>query len=371
MILAVSAAASAAQAQTPSFELDGRLLLDYAEQDVRSADPAVDSETVVDRYVRGARLRVDGELTERLSFRVEADVRDGGPQVNFTDAYLAYQATDEVTLRLGNFRTFSIEALTSLNDITFMNRGAYSDFVQADRTTAAEAVFTRGPWRLSAAAISDSINEADDDADSRGWVARAVFAPDIEGADSLHLAVWARGRESGPLTYRYGVRSNANIGDRLTDAGRFESDRTLGLEAAVLRGPVTVQAEYARVAVEPVGGGGDGKGVGWYLSASWFPTGDRRVYEDGEIDGVEVLRPVTDGGFGAVELAIRRDAVDLSDLPPSPRPRAGRYEAWTVGATWWLTGYTRLMANYTDANNAAPGGLVEADTFQVRAQYSF
>jgi phosphate-selective porin OprO/OprP len=358
----------------PSFEVGGRLILDAAEQEIDSTAPGVASGSLSDRYIRTARLQLEGELTERLSFEVEAGVRDGGPEVNFEDLYLQYQASDALTLRLGNFRTFSLEALTSLNDVTLMSRGAFYDLIGGDRAASAEAVLTGERWRLSAAGVSDSINESDDDEDSRGFVVRGVFNPDVPGLDVAHLGAWARGRNAGPGSIRYAVRNNTNIGPRVTDAGaRFASDRTIALEAAAVRGSFSVQSEYAWLEPERFGGGSTGQAEGWYAFMSWFPTGERRQYEDGEFDGPEVLRPVTRGGPGAVELALRRDEVDLSDFAAGPAgpPRAGRYGAWTLGATWYPVDGVRFMANYTAARNDLPSGQVDVDTLQVRAQYAF
>jgi phosphate-selective porin OprO/OprP len=361
------------RAQAIEVELGGRLLLDYAEQDIRSGDPDVRSRTITDRYVRAARLKAEGELNERWSFAVEADVRDGGPQVNFQDVYLRYQASEAVALRLGAFRTVSLEGLTSLNHLTFMNRGAFADLIQGDRTSALELQWSGDRWRLSAAAISDNINEADDDEDSRGWTVRAAWAPKVEALDVAHLGAWARARDAGSGAYRYSARSNASIGPRLTDSGsRFQSDRTVGVEAAVVRGPVSLQAEHAWLEAERAGGGPDGTTAGWYAFASWFVTGERRRYEDTAFTAPSIRRPVTKGGPGAFELALRRDEADVSDLALGPAtPRAGRYLAWTAGATWYPVKGFRFMANYTLGEHEAPGGSIDADTLQVRAQYNF
>jgi phosphate-selective porin OprO/OprP len=362
-----------AQAQ-PTFDLGGRLLLDYAEQEIDSSAPGVSSGSMSDRYVRAARLRVGGKLTERLSYRVEAGVRDGGPQVNFEDVYLRYQPSEALGFRLGNFRTFSLEALTSLNDTTLMSRGAFYDLIQADRTTAAEAVLTGRGWRLSAAAISDSINESDDDEDSRGWVGRGVWNPKTQAADVVHLGAWARARDAGPGTYRYAVRNNANIGSRYTDAGaRFSSDQGFGLEGAIVRGSLSFQGEYARLDPERSDPGPSGRAEGWYATASWFPTGERRLYDDGAFDGPKILRPINERGPGALELALRRDEVDLSDFarPPLSTSRAGRYAAWTAGVTWYPLDGFRFLANYTAGENDLPAGRVDVETVQVRAQYAF
>jgi phosphate-selective porin OprO and OprP len=106
---------------------------------------------------------------------------------------------------------------------------------------------------------------------------------------------------------------------------------------------------------------------------------------------------VTAGGFGAVELGVRYDVVDLSELKTvrrftsglltedivTPVDRGGEYQAWTVGATWYPFPYVRFMANYTMAENDNPQWAnpftdvlsadrdVDVDTLQFRAQFDF
>lgn len=369
-VLAVAAVPAYARADV---EFGGRLLMDVVGQSVESSDPAIAGGDFSDRFIRTARLSVEGGLGERWSFELEAGVRDGGPQVAFEDVRLEYRVDERTALTLGNFRTFSLEALTSLNDITFMSRGAFHDLVQADRTTALELRTGGDAWGVSVAAISDSINEVDDDEDTRGLVARVRLSPSF-GEDRLHLAAWSRLRESGGTTrYRYRVRNNTAFGERYTDTRAvFGSDRAAGIEAAWTRGPLSVQGEAAVLDPDRVDGGPDGRAWGGYAFVSWFVTGETRAYEDGAFDGPTVRRPLGRGGAGAVELALRRDVVDLSDFAPASGPtRAGRHRSWTLGANWYADARWRVMLNAVRSTNDAAGGPVRVDTLQARVQYAF
>lgn len=370
--IGAAAVAGAAEAQVTA-EFGGRLLLDAVTQEVDSDDPRIASGRFGDQFVRTARLSVEGDLGERWSYEVEAGVRDGGPAVTFEDVVLEYRIDDRTALRLGNFRTFSLEALTSLNDVTFMSRGGYHDLIQADRTTALEISTGGERWGLSAAAISDSINEADDDEDTRGLVARGWIAPEF-GGGMTHLGAWTRFRDGGgEALFRYRNRNNTAFGERYIDTRAiFESDRAVGVEAAWVRGPWSVQGEAAVLEPEKLAGGPDGRAYGGYAFVSWFVTGESRTYDRGEFDGPEVRRPLGQGGWGALELAVRRGFHDVGDFAiSSSTSRAGRYDAWTFGATWYPTERWRVMANAGWSRNDAPGGEVDVETLQARVQYAF
>jgi phosphate-selective porin OprO/OprP len=101
----------------------------------------------------------------------------------------------------------------------------------------------------------------------------------------------------------------------------------------------------------------------------------------GEFGRPKILNPITAGGFGGVELAVRYDYADLTDAFSTASTAAGRtlsqdagkYTAWTFGANYYPTGYMRVMANYTRSkiNNPLAARDVDVDTFQMRAQIDF
>jgi phosphate-selective porin OprO/OprP len=95
------------------------------------------------------------------------------------------------------------------------------------------------------------------------------------------------------------------------------------------------------------------------------------VHAAGEFGRVSIREPLTRGGMGAVELAVRYDAADLTEF--AGVATAGEYSAVTVGATWYPFPYVRFMANYTDSKNEAQVAASDVDvqTLQVRAQFDF
>ena len=123
------------------------------------------------------------------------------------------------------------------------------------------------------------------------------------------------------------------------------------------------------------GGGSDADLSGWYAYASWFVTGESRAYKDGK--GVfSRVHPAdnftTDGGSGALELAVRVSNLDLNDTGAGIN--GGELDDLTVGANWYLNPSTRVMLNWVTADIS--GGLLgdadaDADAVQARFQVDF
>ncbi len=108
------------------------------------------------------------------------------------------------------------------------------------------------------------------------------------------------------------------------------------LQAANVRGPLSLQAEWSAAAVDPSAAGGIFV-HGLYAYVSYFLTGEHRGYNRtrGSFDRVEVLRPLIRSrtnphrGYGAFELATRAAYFDFSssNLPLDANGKSGSNEA--------------------------------------------
>jgi phosphate-selective porin OprO and OprP len=130
---------------------------------------------------------------------------------------------------------------------------------------------------------------------------------------------------------------------------------------------------------------------GGYGEASWMITGESRKYipETGAYSAIVPDHPfsLTDGGWGAWELAGRVSYVDLNDnftvgLPLAGQPSAvagGSQTAYTLGLNWYVNSNIRFMLNYVhadiDKNSlAAPVGAATGatvDAIAVRSQIAW
>ena len=417
------------------FKVRGRVFMDYVAQDVDGEFDAVTNPSGTGDWsnsntrLRTARIGVEGQWNSSWAYKAEVNFTLN--QAVWEDLILEYKPNDTTSIMLGNFKTVSLENITSSRYITFMERGPFNDVLDIGRVMNAAVKVNGVNWTAMLAASGDSVNNVDVMGEERiGWTFRGTFAPIDTDTTKLHLGVWARGRDFGdeglPLdpvsgqpaagleAGRYRLRANTNVGDRYLDSGAnfAESDMMWAAEAAPVWNSVSLQGEYALVeadkrcftvapgAVDPCSQGADeGEVEAFYVYGSWFPTGETRRYEAnrGEFNRTRILNPVTAGGFGAVELGVRYDSVDMTGLETvrrftgpggpvdvrGPVDRGGEYEAVTLGTTWYPFTYVRFMANYTMAEIdnplivnpltlvAGPNRDVEVDTLQFRAQFDF
>lgn len=363
---------------TLTFKVRGRVYMDVVSQEVDRATGA-DFSAQVSR-VRTARLGVEGTWNQNWAYKAEAAISSAGGVTQWEDVVLEYKPNDFTSIMVGNFKTVSLENISSSRYITFMERGPFNDIIDAGRVMNISAKMNGENWTVQAAVSGDSINAADPTVVASGGSeqvsinARATWAPIITDTQTLHLGIWARQRDRADQGgFNYQVRNNTNYGARYVSSGAIgDADTMIGLEGLYIHGPFSLQGEYANIDIDRTNGLQQ-EANAYYLAASWFLTGEKRNMDvkKGELGRTKILSPMTAGGFGAFELAARYDSADLTDI--TGVATAGEYTAWTLGATWYPFPYVRFMTNYTKSqnDNAAIGSDVDVDTLQFRAQFDF
>jgi phosphate-selective porin OprO/OprP len=361
-----------------TFKVRGRVYEDFVYQKV-DRQTGVDFEASNTR-LRTARLGVEGTWNTNWAYKAEASISSGGGTTQWEDLILEYKPTDNLSIMAGNFKTVSFENISSSRYITFMERGPYNDVLDIGRVANIMVKANGENWTAQVAVSGDSLNSADPTqsntggSETLGWNARVTYVPINTDNTKLHLGVWGRVRDrQDQANFTYQNRNNTNYGARYITSGAIGvSDRMIGGEALFIYGPFSLQGEYADVKFDRIGDLTD-EFKAFYVSGSWFITGEMRNLDvkKGELGRTKILNPVTSGGMGAVEVAVRYDNVDLTDI--ANVATAGEYEAWTVGLNWYPHPYVRFMANYTKSenDNRLAGADVDVDTLQFRAQFDF
>jgi phosphate-selective porin OprO/OprP len=366
------------QNDTLTFKVRGRVYEDFVYQ-------KVDRQTGADfkasnTRLRTARLGVEGTWNTNWAYKAEASISSAGGTTQWEDLILEYKPTDNLSIMAGNFKTVSFENISSSRYITFMERGPYNDVLDIGRVANVMVKANGENWTASVAVSGDSLNNADPTqsntggSETLGWNARVTYVPINTDTMKLHLGAWGRVRDrQDQANFTYQNRNNTNYGARYITSGAIGvSDRMIGGEALFIYGPFSLQGEYADVKFDRIGNLSD-EFKAFYVSGSWFITGEMRNLDvkKGELGRTKILNPVTSGGMGAIEVAVRYDNVDLTDI--SGVATAGEYEAFTVGLNWHPHPYVRFMANYTKSenDNRLAGADVDVDTLQFRAQFDF
>jgi len=330
--------------------------------------------------VRRAFLGFDATMPGGFAIRAEVDVATG--QVEFTDLYISYRASDPLTITVGQLKPFlGLEEMTSDNFTSYTERAAFNTAFGHERQFGASAAFTQGPVLAQFGVFTANTIDFDEDGKQPlSLHGRLVYMPKIGNAQ-LHFAGSLHNRKlnnAGPsITYR--ARPFIHTTDtRFISTGpitQSDSELGVGFEAAWIKGPLHATGELRWQKVDRLGALADPTFFGGYAEIGYFLTkGDTRSYRNGAFDRIRPKSPLGKGGAGAVQLNLRYDHLDLIDSGIV----GGKQDALGIGLVWSPTDNTRFYANYgrlkySQAAIPAAGGDRDyaVDAFGMRVQFHY
>ncbi|MCZ6718104.1 MAG: OprO/OprP family phosphate-selective porin [Gammaproteobacteria bacterium] len=334
-------------------------------------------------------LFAEGMLTKTWAYKITGDLFSNGGQsksgggIALSSFYVRYLGFDPTLLTYGvQTEPFSLEVMTGNLDITFMERALPSALAPGD-TVGIKASTYRERWSIQGGLFGPQVGSLKDQGDQGTGLTGRVTTLPIQSKlpfrtdfNLLHVGVSASIRDiSSSEDVSFRNRPESGLTDvRYVNTGVIEGADAvtrIGLEAAAQRGPYALQGEYMRADVGRGSGFPDVHFDGWYIFASWFPTGEQRRYvrNGGYFGGVEPTRK-----YGAIELAVRYSTIDFN----SRDIRGGRENNVTLGVNWYINEQMRVMANYIYVDTdifANDDGKVRGDDsphiIQLRFQYDF
>ncbi len=330
--------------------------------------------------IRNFMIEMNGRFKKHLLYRLSwggftsGGSFDGGGAY-LEDAYVSYNGFKKIALVLGQHKEpFSLEQLSSSLTTTFLERGLPNALVPGRNIGASVSTY-RSWWGLTAGAYAENLGSAQDfSAQGYGFSGRIHFNSGHRKDRVYHVGSSVSLRDiSDTDSFYYRRRPESGLTDvRYVDTGDIfnpEQVYRYNIEAAVTAGPFSVQGEYIGSRNTRKSGFGELDFYGWYVFASWFPTGGSRNYFPAEgIFGY----PQVKSKHGEVELAVRYSMLDLNDGPI----RGGTEKNISFGVNWYLSRHMRLMANYIFVNNdifANADGTLEGNDdpriLQFRFQY--
>jgi phosphate-selective porin OprO and OprP len=351
--------------KNPSLRIGSNLRFDVhfkSQADWRDfPDQTSDSDDVFDLH--RARIVVDGRATKYVEYQVEREMRDDDRP--WRDVFANVRPLRAFELQVGRFKVpFGLEQTTGVMDLNFAYRALASSYLAPGRDIGAmvHGRVLRNALRYEAgvfreggdnARVVDEIGSASQRTMATRVVARPWSAARLSSLRNLEVgAAFTAGRVPEGLN---SLRAETIPGDRLADPLYVHGlRRRLGAELQWRPGSASVQGEVIRVSEERQGQGIYNENLpaavqsGWYLAGTWLVTGEEKK---GNIDP---LRPMLQGGLGAVEIAGRVEAITFGSSstgePPAPGPRAHRIvekrdTVWTVGVNWYLNEFLRVQAN--------------------------
>ena len=213
---------------------------------------------------------------------------------------------------------------------------------------------------------------------------RATYLPwydeATEGRGLLHTGIAYSYRDAQDDQVQFEAKPEAHLGEYVVNTGAItgvDHYHLLGLEAALVYGPFSAQAEYYSTWVDRPGAE-ELNFQGMYVYFSYFLTGENRSYKrsTGVFDRVKPYENFfrvrdCDGnvrtGKGAWELAYRYSYLDLTD----DNIAGGMASDHTLGVNWYLNPYTRVMFNYVNSGVTRAGTLGHIDVLETRVQIDY
>lgn len=307
---------------------------------------------------RRTRFALTAKYAKTLELKAEYDAK----ATLWTDAFARWTFGGGHALRAGQFKVpLYLYELTSDKVTLLMEQAAPTAFA-IGRRLGVEYAYVAPRWTVAAVAFGRNLQGLND---GQGYALRGTWLPVRGEHGFLHVGAAVTTESPDTGTARFSARPEAGIAaGRLVDTGSLRDvDRIdrLGLEVAWVHGPWLLQSEYITADVDH--GGGDGfRGEGYYAQAGWLPFGQSRGYRNGAIDA-----PKGDGTAPVLELGLRWSHVDLDDGAVA----GGRQDALGLGLTWWLSGETRLIANWIRLDSARRGVDDDPNLLEFRAQFVY
>jgi phosphate-selective porin OprO/OprP len=352
-------------------KIGGRLQTDWlwsSEDDAIKSDVGEQEDGV---EVRRARLYFSGLIYDNIEYKLQFDFAGG--EAVLKDAYLCLTDFPLGELWMGHFKEpFSLDELTSSKYITFMERALPNIFAPG-RNMGFMLHNTCPEERMTTAiGVFRSTDDYGEDVDDGGYniTGRVTALPIYEnkGANLLHLgAAYSYRNPDDSIQYRQ--RPETHLTDRFVDTGSLAGDQVdlVGLEAAWVNGPLSLQGEYMMADADRLGGGSDVEFDGYYVQASYFLTGEHRNYKTSE-GAFSRIKPKenysAEGGSGAWEVKARYSGLDLSDSDIT----VGELNNISAGLNWYLNPNTKIMWDYVHADKDDVG---QADMLMMRLQFDF
>jgi len=360
---------------------------------------------------RRIRLGVEGTIPGGFGYKAEADFANSS--VGFGDVIITYAPKGQpYNFIIGNHETWNgLEQLSSSRFLSFMERAAFDDaFVNTRRLgVSAGLVNSAGDLRFNAGLFA--AHSIDSSLDNDGWIAaaRGVYSPQM-GGNQLHFGAnyhhrdfqsnngtnvaSSTGQPSTNQLARYRARPFSQLTDqRFVDTGNFaaKGDDIFGLEFAGIFKSLHVAAEgqYLKARAYDAGDrfdagdpldffptpsvivpNGNPSFWGGYAEAGYYLTGETRGYKAGTWDRTKVLKPFSNGGWGALQINGRMDYLDLADARLESavnnnfstgaftssvnRGRGGRQLGLLASLVWIPEDWMRIYLQYSRA--AITGG---------------
>ena len=331
-----------------------------------------------DIQLRRARISLQGSVGPRFHFKAETDISESKPSIKSVYAGMR-NLPGNLRVRIGHVNEpFGLEGATSSRDGLFLERSLLSA-LGPSRNTGVLVNHGTPSGRFSIASglfrsLGGLKNRGVGKTPTQAVTFRITGLPWVreqENKLALHVGLSYSHRNYLDDLVRFRAEPEIDLAPNFVDTGLINANDShlLGLEFAVLAGPLSLQTESVRASVNSVDFGNLDFGAS-YVTLSWFATGEDRPYDrsTGRFRRVHPKRDfLTDGsqkGPGAWEVVLRYSKLDIDDETLN----GGVLRGTTLGVNWYLRRNIRVAFNLVDSNQRDLGSVRMAG---IRLQMNF
>jgi phosphate-selective porin OprO/OprP len=349
--------------------------------------------------LRRARLYISGLIYEHIEFKWQYDFAKGA--VGHRDVYAGFVNLGDwiPNVRVGHqYEPFGLDALTSSNDSTFVERATVSLAIAPNRNPGFlfwknlkdENKVERFTWAAGVFREDSSDNSVATGDGAYNVTARITGTPwwQNEGRRFLHLGAAATRRSiagrqgsAGGEGLTYASKPEVDLFGNFVTTGvmrEADVDWRYGGELAVVVNRWSIQSEYMLTKTDMNSNSAldDPSFSGWYVQAAYTITGEPRRWKPAEAifqNPKPYANAFEDGGLGAWEVALRFSDLDLTDgNTATGGVEGGALDIITLGLNWYLNPNVRVMWDLSridlDDVNPALGDGGDATVAQMRIQ---
>ena len=365
------------------FAIGGRLMLDYDSMD---SGHQTENKSFSDMEWRRTRINIKGSVNKHWSYKATYDFNSEKDTANLDEGYVKYDTKKGFTITAGKTKAdMMLEQRTSSKWISTVERGllnAMNEKVNYLVGKPGDGAGVKLGFYVKESRISGAIsvfdaykNDSDDDNDMiLHSTARLNYSPKMGKNEYAHFGVSYGMADYKGETSKAELQLGIHQGDKTLLADAAAGDITnLGIEAAYVNGPFSVQAEYFDNETELENGSKGYEWDGYYGQLSYVLTGETRGYK---WKGAKFDKIKPKGKMGAVELVLRYEDISVDDADEGTVvANKVDLDRTVIGVNWYVANTVKFMANYSSVsmdNEVNPGGTTEdLDSFQLRAQYAF
>ena len=365
------------------FAIGGRLMLDYDSMD---SGHQTENKSFSDMEWRRTRINIKGSVNKHWSYKATYDFNSEKDTANLDEGYVKYDTKKGFTITAGKTKAdMMLEQRTSSKWISTVERGllnAMNEKVNYLVGKPGDGAGVKLGFYAKESRISGVIsvfdaykNDSDDDNDMiLHSTARLNYSPKMGKNEYAHFGVSYGMADYKGETSKAELQLGIHQGDKTLLADAAAGDITnLGIEAAYVNGPFSVQAEYFDNETELEDGTKGFEWDGYYSQLSYILTGETRGYK---WKGAKFDKIKPKGKNGAIELVLRYEDISIDDADEGTvAANEVDIDRTVLGVNWHVTNTVKFMANYSSVsmdNEVNPGATSEdLDSFQLRAQYAF